>query len=127
MIPFGNETVTLIVRSETTDSSGRHHASYAKHTLTGCSWRRRTQRSREETVHKDAESITVRVPPGQTIPAVGDLMIFGEYSGTISSSADFEGIIEAKRSTGGAFLVQSVSDNTMSGSPIPHFKAAGWL
>lgn len=127
MIPFGNETVTLIVRSETTDSSGRHHASYTNHKLTGCSWRRRTQRSREETVHKTAESITVRVPVGQTAPNVGDLMIYGEYAGSISNSSEYDGVIESMRPSGGAFLVQSVSDNTMSDSPIPHFKAAGWL
>lgn len=126
MIPFANETVTLIHRSETTGTDGRHHASYSSVQLTGCSWHRTIQTQNDSAVHSAGERITVRIPANQTMPTIGDLLIRGSYSGTVTSGADYQGIIESMRSSGGAFLVQSVSDNSSSGSPIPHFKATGW-
>lgn len=126
MIPFAGETVTLIHRTETT-SSGKHYASYAISTLNGCSWRRTTQMRKDGETRYNGEHITVRVPAGQTAPATGDLLIYGTYTGTVTSDAQFQQIIQAKRPSGGAFVVQSVSDNTMSGAPFPHIKAAGWL
>ena len=46
MIPFGNETVTLVQRTETV-AHGKTHAAYAVTTLTGCSWQRTQRWNRE--------------------------------------------------------------------------------
>jgi hypothetical protein len=125
MIPFANETVTLIHRSETTDENGRKRAVYTKHSFGACSWRRISRIANIDNALTMTEYATVRIPVESVTavtPTTGDLMIRGEYAGSVSSSADFQSVIEAMRGNGGAFVVGSVSDNTRSGSPLPHFK-----
>lgn len=131
MLPFGNETVTLVHRSETV-ISGKTHVSYSKTTLTGCSWRRkrRIRKSDNSRVNSDnaflgGEEIICRVPAGQEIPRTGDLMILGEVAVTVTSGADYQGLIEQFKDAGGAFVVTSVADNARQGMPMPHYAARG--
>lgn len=122
MIPFGHETVTLI-RRETAVTDGRTQASYRKVILTGCSWRRSDELHMNGNGVIGSETVTCRIPSGQTKPRAGDLLILGNYAGTVSSAADFKGIVDTLKPDGGAFVVQSVTDNTLSGAPMPHWKA----
>lgn len=122
MIPFGNETVTLVRRIEA-KVNGRTQVDYTVEVLTGCSWRRMSQRLREGEVIVPYEGITCRVPADQTRPHTGDLMILGNTEVTVESGADYQALIEQYRGTDGAFVVASVSDNARPGMPMPHWAA----
>ena len=131
MIPFGNETVTLIQRTEAV-VNGKTRVTYSKATLTGCSWRRkrRLYKSDNSRVNSDNaflsdEEVTCRVPVGQSVPRAGDLMILGDVDVTVQSGADYQGLIERYRDSGGAFVVTSVADNARPGMPMPHYAAKG--
>ena len=127
MIPFGHEKVTLFKRTETTNEQGKKTAVYTKYALTECSWIAVKQLTRDGEAHTYGSSITVRVPPEQTKPDAGDLMVHGEYAGTVTSGSDYQRIIEEKRAEEGAFEVQSAKNGAMDGFPLPHYKATGWL
>jgi hypothetical protein len=122
MIPFGNETVTLVQRTETV-AHGKTHAAYAVTTLTGCSWQRTQRWNREAEVLAPYEGIVCRVPAGQTKPKPGDLMILGNVTVTVAGGADFQRLVEQYRDTDGAFVVAAVADNARPGSPLPHYAA----
>lgn len=122
MIPFGNETVTLVQRAEATEN-GRKKAVYSVARLTDCSWRRTQRWSREGEVLVPGEGITCRVPVGQAVPHAGDLMILGDVTVTVNSGADFQRLIEQYRGADGAFVVASVADNARLGMPLPHYAA----
>ena len=75
MIPFGNETVTLVRRTENV-VNGKTAVTYAAVKLTGCSWRRKNRiyRSDHSRVNSDnvvlsGEEITCRVPADQICPS----------------------------------------------------------
>ena len=93
MIPFGNETVTLVHRTEST-VNGRKQAAYSVEMLTGCSWRRTRQWVRMGEVLTPADTVTCRIPADQTRPGTGDLLILGSASVTVNSGADFQRLIE---------------------------------
>ena len=101
MIPFGNETVTLVQRTETV-VNGKTQATYATAKLTGCSWQRTLRYIREGEVMAPTEGIVCRVPAGQTVPHAGDLMILGDVTVSASSGADYQRLIEQYRGTDGA-------------------------
>ena len=122
MIPFGNETVTLVRRVEAKEN-GRTAVRYETAALTGCSWRRTQRWSREGEVLVPGEGITCRVPAGQTAPKSGDLMILGDVAVTVTGGADYNRLIEQYRDSDGAFVVASVSDNNRPGMPMPHYAA----
>ena len=122
MIPFSNDTVTLVRRSET-KASGRTQVNYTVEVLTGCSWRRVSNVVREGETLRAIEGITCRVPANQTRPCAGDLMILGDVAVTVNSGADYQRLIEQYRGTDGAFVVASVADNARPGMPLPHWAA----
>lgn len=126
MIPFGNEKVTLVKRTEATGQDGKTHAVYTNITLTGCSWRRTTQMSGTNEQSK-SERITCKVPADQTAPRAGDLMVRGDFTGTVTRDSDYRDIIRERSAEGGAFEVTAVSDNFGSEIPLPHTKATGWI
>lgn len=123
-IPFGNETVTLVQRTESV-VSGRTSVTYSAAKLTGCSWRRTTRITRTDNAMLAEEVMTCRVPAGQTKPKTGDLMILGDVTVTVKSGADYQQFIESYRDSDGAFVVSSVSDNARPGMPMPHYAARG--
>lgn len=122
MIPFGNETVTLIQRIENV-ALGKTVVTYKAVILTGCSWMRRTQAGMDNNAMIRAEYIKCRVPAGQTKPKPGDLMIAGEADVIVHSGADYQRLIEQYRDAEGAFVVESVSDNARPEMPMPHYAA----
>lgn len=124
MIPFGNETVTLVQRIETV-VNGRTTVTYDKQKLTGCSWRRTARIIRIDNALISEESIVCRVPAGQVKPKAGDLMILGDVNVAITSGAGYQQLIEQYRGSDGAFVVTSVKDNARPGMPMPHYAARG--
>lgn len=125
MIPFGEETVTLVRRIEGKDTNNRTAVSYETARLIGCSWRRTTRLVRDGSAVFAAEALICRVPAGQTKPRPGDLMILGVADVTITSGADYQSLIEEYRDSDGGFVVTSVKDNARPGMPIPHYAARG--
>lgn len=121
-IPFGTDTVTLIRRTEET-ADGKKHAVYRKLALRGCSWRRTSESRMNGNGLIPSETVTCRIPADQEKPRAGDLLILGEYSGQVTSAAEYKEIIDRLKPEGGAFMVEAVSDNTRPGSPMPHWKA----
>jgi len=127
MLPFGNETVTLVTRRETVEN-GKSCAVYSLVTLRGCSWRRVTRKTTRNVINHDGaftpvEQLVCRVPAGQGKPEPGDLMILGDVAVTVQSGADYQGLIETYRGSDGAFVVTSVQDNARPEMPMPHYKA----
>lgn len=125
MIPFGNETVTLIRRIKGTDEHGRTAISYRKYLLTNCSWRRTSRTYLSENAVVYQEGTVCRVPAGQQKPQVGDLMICGNAANDVESNGDYQRLIEQYRGSDGAFTVAAVSDNTRDGFPLKHYAARG--
>lgn len=121
-IPFGNETVTLVRRTETM-VGGKTHVTYSRVTLTGCSWRRARRWQRDGEFLVPVESVVCRIPASQTKPSVGDLLILGNVAVTVTSGMDYQRVIEQYAGQDGAFMVASVSDNTRPGMPLPHWVA----
>lgn len=123
MIPFGNETVTMVRRTESTGSDGRTAVAYSTVKLTGCSWHRSTRIYQQDEALIASESITCRIPASQTKPQTGDLLILGDVTVTVTSGAAFRQLIEDHQGTDGAFVVTTVSDNARAGYPLPHYAA----
>ena len=122
MIPFGNETVTLVQRTETT-VNGKTQVEYSTEQLTGCSWQRSTRFVRNDSAIVTEESIVCRIPAGQVKPRQGDLLILGSADVTVTSWTQYQGLIEQYRDSDGAFVVGSVKDNARPGMPVPHYAA----
>lgn len=123
-IPFGNDTVTLVRRTETLVNS-KTHATYSTAKLTGCSWRRTTRIVRNDNALIKEESVVCRVPVGQTRPSTGDLMILGDVAVTVTSSFQYQQLIDQYKGADGAFVVTSVKDNARPEMPMPHWAARG--
>ena len=121
MIPFGNETVTLIRRIETV-ADGKTSVSYTTEHLIGCSWKRARRWQREGESIVPYEGITCRIPAGQPAPHPGDLLILGNAAETVTTYAQYQSLIEKYAATDGAFVAASVSDNTRPGWPMAHYR-----
>lgn len=125
MIPFGNETVTLVQRMEGMDVNGRTAVTYSTVLLTGCSWRRRERIARISETIMFEEEIVCRIPADQTRPKPGDLLILGDVAVSITTGAQYQQLIERYRDSDGAFVVASVKDNARPGMPLSHYLARG--
>ena len=123
-IPFGNETVTLVQRTENV-VNGKTQVTYSTTKLTGCSWRRTTRIVRNDNALISEESVVCRVPVGQTRPSAGDLMILGDVAVTVTSSFQYQQLIDQYKGADGAFVVTSVKDNARPEMPMPHWAARG--
>lgn len=114
VIPFANDTVTLVHRN----ASG-----WKSEVIHGCSFRRIRRRSvTGQTAVIENESVC-RIPPGGIVPAAGDLILPGVHTASADSEIELVRLLEAHRADG-AFRISSVSDNTR-GAPIPHYAARG--
>lgn len=122
MIPFGNETVTLIKRVETVNN-GKTAVSYSRHIIDRCSWRTVAITNRLDTQQVRSYEIVCRMPPG-IAPAPEDALFLGLIESTPESSVQLDDMILRHRSSG-AFRVDRVSDNTRPGFPLPHYAARG--
>lgn len=125
MIPFGNQTVTLIRRIENKDD-GKTSVSFKRTALTGCSWRMKTIWQQVGTEMQRGTEITCRIPPGQIAPNVGDYLFLGNVRADISSISSLNAAIAAHRETG-VMRAASVSNHTIAGNPIPHYAVRGDL
>ena len=123
MIPFGNDTVTLIRRTQK-ETDGKRYAVYTRHMLHGCSWRRKISWRGFDTERTLVNEITCRIPANNPRPNAGDCLFLGEISDEITDSRSLNAAINAHRESG-AFRITTVSDNTRPGMPLPHFSAFG--
>ena len=116
MIPFGCETVTILHRL---------NGGYAPYTLRGCSWRSAKVRSVNGTAVDKSEDTTCRIPAGQTMPDVGDVLILGEYNLRAESEIELVRLLDGMRRDGvHAIRVTQVRDNSRC-APIPHYAVTG--
>ena len=116
MIPFGCETVTVLHRSG---------GAYAPYILRGCSWRSAKARSVIGTAVDRSEDATCRIPAGQTMPEVGDVLILGAYSQRAESEIALVRLLDRMRGDGvHAIRVTQVRDNSRC-APIPHYAVTG--
>ena len=123
MIPFGNETVTLIQRVEA-EENGRTRTEYAKRILSGCSWRKKAGWSQFDTEKHRSEEITCRIPAHNQRPNAGDYLFLGEIQEEITDTASLRAAMKAHAATG-AMEITSLSDNARPGMPMPHYLAWG--
>ena len=116
MIPFGYETVTILHRS---------HAGYVRDVLTNCSWRSAKTRSANGTAVDKSEDTTCRIPAGQTMPDVGDVLILGEVDAAADSEIELVRLLDSMRRDGvRAIRVTHVRDNSRC-APMPHYAVTG--
>lgn len=128
MIPFGNQTVTLLARNRVVGEDGRTHENWTRHTLTGCSWRSSAVQTADSNAVRNDWDYTCRIPGDQRKPQVGDVLILGtvahlRVAASITAQEAAE-LLNSLRTTG-AFRVESVRDNAMAGFPAPHYVARG--
>ena len=119
MIPFGNQTVTLLKRVEKQEN-GRTKVAHTAHVLTGCSWQRTAGWPQYDTEQRRTESVVCRIPSGNIAPAPGDYL----FLGNIKADRDPAALMDAYRATG-AVRITSVNDRTAPGTPLPHYVARG--
>lgn len=115
MIPFANDTITLLHKSG---------ASYEPVIIHGCSYRRMSRRTMIDGAVSLASVTTCRIPAGNPMPAPGDVIVLGEMHEGVRGDIEFARLLESKRPKG-AFRVQSVADHARPGVPVPHFAAVG--
>lgn len=116
MIPFGNQTVTLLHKSAT---------GYTRHILAGCSWRQAKIRSVSTDVQDTALETKCRIPHTQKKPEPGDLMILGTAVTNANSEIELVRLMDSLREQGkSVFMVQQVKDNSI-GAPLPHYAVSG--
>ena len=116
MIPFGRETVTVL---------HRFGGGYAPYILRGCSWRSSKTRSAIGTAVDRSEDTTCRIPAGQTMPDVGDVLILGAYNLRAESEIELVRLLDRLRGDGvHAIRVTQVRDNSRC-APIPHYAVTG--
>lgn len=116
MIPFGRETVTVL---------HRWNGGYFPYTLRGCSWRSAKTRSANGTAVDKSEDTTCRIPAGQTMPDVGDVLILGEVEAAAGSEIELVRLLDSLRGDGvRAIRVTQVRDNSR-GAPLPHYAVTG--
>ena len=116
MIPFGRETVTVLHRL---------NGEYAPYILRGCSWRSAKVRSANGTAVDKSEDTTCRIPAGQTMPDVGDVLILGAHNLRADSEIALVRLLDGLRRDGvHAIRVTQVRDNSRC-APIPHYAVTG--
>ena len=116
MIPFGCETVTVL---------HRFGGGYAPYILRGCSWRSAKARSVIGTAVGKSDDTTCRIPAGQTMPDVGDVLILGAYNVKADSEIALVRLLDSLRGDGvHAIRVTQVRDNSRC-APMPHYAATG--
>ena len=116
MIPFGRETVTVLHRSD---------GGYTPYILRGCSWRSAKARSVNGTAVDKSEDTTCRIPSGQTMPDVGDVLILGAHNLRAESEIALVRLLDGMRRDGvRAIRVTQVRDNSR-GAPLPHYAVTG--
>lgn len=116
MIPFGCETVTVLHRSG---------GAYAPYILRGCSWHSSKVRSAIGTAVDRSEDTTCRIPSGQTMPEVGDVLILGAYNLRADSEIALVRLLDSLRGNGvRAIRVTQVRDNSRC-APMPHYAVTG--
>ena len=116
MIPFGTHTVTLLHKVK---------GVYARHIISGCSWRMRETRVLSEGVQRPLLETTCRLPENSVKPVPGDLLILGKIQAVVNSEIELVRLREQMVSNGvAAFRVNRVTDNT-NGAPLPHYAAIG--
>lgn len=123
MIPFGNDTVTLIQRIEKIDENGRTSIAYKNVIVPRCSWRKVVLIQRTEHAVNRTWEIVCRIPPNVK-PACGDVLILGKVKSTPDSSAALDALLQSNRDDG-AMRITDVTDNTRPGFPLPHFAVRG--
>lgn len=115
LIPFANDTITLISKTE---------AGWTSAVISGCSYRRIRRRMLMDSAVSQSEETVCRIPAGNPFPAPGDVILLGEHAPQVGSEIELSRLLEAFR-PGSAFRVQSVADNARPGMPIPHYAARG--
>ena len=116
MIPFGCETVTVL------HSFG---GGYAPYILRGCSWRSAKARSVYGTTVDKSDDTVCRIPAGQTMPDVGDVLILGAYNLRAESEIALVRLLDSLRGDGvHAIRVTQVRDNSRC-APMPHYAVTG--
>ena len=116
MIPFGRETVTVL---------HRFGGGYVPYILRGCSWRSAKTRSANGTAVDKSEDTTCRIPAGQTMPDVGDVLILGEVDAAADSEIELVRLLDSMRRDGvRAIRVTHVRDNSRC-APMPHYAVTG--
>ena len=123
MLPFGTENLTLVQRVEAA-VDGRTQMRYAKRSLSGCSWQRKSVWMQNGARMERGEEVVCRIPAGQEVPHAGDYLFRGDVPENIKSSADLSAALERHREAG-AFRIASVADNTAGGAPLAHYAATG--
>lgn len=116
MIPFGREAVTVLHRSG---------GAYAPYILHGCSWHSAKARSVNGTAVDKSEDTICRIPAGQTMPDVGDVLILGAYNLRADSEIALVRLLDSLRGDGvRAIRVTQVRDNSRC-APMPHYAVTG--
>ena len=116
MIPFGRETVTVL---------HRFGGGYVPYILRGCSWRNTKTRSANGTAVDKSEGTTCRIPAGQTMPDVGDVLILGAHNLRAESEIALVRLLDGMRRDGvRAIRVTQVRDNSRC-APMPHYAVTG--
>ena len=116
MIPFGCETVTVL---------HRFGGGYAPYILRGCSWRSAKARSVYGTTVDKSDDTVCRIPAGQTMPDVGDVLILGAYNLRADSEIALVRLLDSLRGGGvRAIRVTQVRDNSRC-APMPHYAVTG--
>lgn len=123
MIPFGNETVTLIQRIELLVNE-KKQVKYTRHIISGCSWKMSNQWSHVGAEMQRRTEVTCRIPHGNVTPVPGDYLFFGYIKDKITDTASLSEAL-AKNRANGAMRVASVSNNSLVGFPMPHVTARG--
>ena len=120
MIPFGNKTVTLIHRNISKGADGKSVVSYTVSRLQGCSWKFTKSAKHDDGAFIDHPSMICRIPVGQKVPDVGDILMLGVYNKPIADSAAFTAVLENEN----AMKVESIGDNSLNGV-LPHYVCKG--
>lgn len=115
MIPFGYSTITLFHK----DAGG-----YTAHVIEHCYVRHSKQRDTTDKTASAANESICRIPAGTVVPAPGDMIALGAHKGSARNEIELVRLLESLR-PGGAFRVQTVTDNARPGMPVPHYAAKG--
>lgn len=116
MIPFGNQTVTLLHREGN---------AYKRYILNGCSWRQANVRMLNGTAIASTMETTCRIPASQKKPDPEDLLVLGTVKADAKNEIELVRLMGRLRGEGkAAFRATRVKDNSL-GTPMPHYAAIG--
>ena len=91
----------------------------------GCSWRSAKARNVNGTAVDKSEDTTCRIPSGQTMPDVGDVLILGAYNVKADGEIALVRLLDSLRGDGvHAIRVTQVRDNSRC-APMPHYAVTG--